>query len=201
MNQQDKNLLLERYVRDREDLLIEKYILMGPSALRDQMGLSENEWRILFDHLVFRLGLLSKTINQNFDFFFDNYVQHGSSHVRDILDVGDQAYDEIWQMSFDFLAIAHQGIIYHVMHHRKRYAETMKVRGQEFVRKVLGIWAVKYDEHWQKILVILLNTASDDIFAEQTFDHGLNTFSALISRDRVHRTIEKSEILRRGLVD
>lgn len=200
MTQQNKNLILERYVRGREDSLIESYILTGPSELKEKIGFEESEWKVIFDHLIFEKNLLSKTINHTLDFFLDNYVKQGMSHVRDILAVDDEKYDAIWTISFDFLAIAHEGLLYHVMHHRDRYANTFKVRGGEFVRKVLGIWDGKYDEHWGKVLDLLLNTTCEDMFNDQNFEHGLRAFSYHMNGKRTHRPVEQSEVLKKGLV-
>src|SRR3990167_6660377 len=53
MNLQDKNMLIERFARGRESLLIERYIKDGPADLSEQLGITPKEWKALFDHLVF----------------------------------------------------------------------------------------------------------------------------------------------------
>lgn len=200
MNQSDKNLLLERHVYGRENSLIESYISIGPSEMKEEIGLSDKEWRSIFDYLVFENNLLHKVINENLEFFLDNYIKYGASHVRDIFDINEDRYDMIWSISFDFIAIAHEGLLYHVMQHRDRYVNTLKVRGSDFVRKVLGIWGEKYDEHWGKVLDLLLNATCEDMCAERNFEHGLQAFSYHMNGHRIHRPLVKSDILKRGLV-
>lgn len=200
MTQQDKHMLIERYVIDRENVLIERFIKDGPTAIRENLGLSEQSFRVIFDSLVFDHNLLYKTVTQASEFFVDAYVKHGMSHVRGILDVDDSKYDKIFEIIYDFLALSHEGVYYHVLEHRDRYMMAFRARGGDFVRKVLGLWKDKYDGQWRKILDLLLHSVCDDIFSRSTFDHGLRAFAHLMNGTRVHRPVEKSERFRPGLV-
>lgn len=197
MNLSDQNMLLERYVRGREAKLIDRYISDGPTALKEEMELSDEEWKVLFDHLVVEHNLLYKTVVQAKDFFFDNYVKHGMAHVRELMDVVDDSYNLPLEIVFDFLAISNDGLYYHVMQNRDRYMIAFKARGGDFVRKVLGIWKEKYEENWARILDLLLHSVCDDIFDETNFDYGLKAFSAMMNVNRVHRPVEKSEMFRK----
>lgn len=193
----DQNLFLERYARGRESSLVDRYISEGPTALREDLGLDEEQWRTLFDYLVFEHNLLYKTVTQASEFFVENYIKHGMAHVREILDVVDDKYNLIFEVVFDFLAISSEGLYYHVLQHRDRYMIAFKARGGDFVRKVLGIWKDKYDEHWAKILDLLLHSVCDDFFAESNFDNGIHFFSSLMNQMRTHRPVEKSEMFRK----
>lgn len=193
----DNNMLIERYVRGREAKLIDRYITDGPTALKEELGLSDDQWRVIFDHLVFEQNLLYKTVVQAKDFFLDNYVNHGMAHVRDIMDIVDDAYNLPLEIVFDFLAISNDGLYYHVLQNRDRYMIAFRARGGDFVRKVLGIWKEKYEENWAKILDLLLHSVCDDIFDERNFDAGLKAFSAIMNASRVHRPVEKSEMFGR----
>ncbi len=187
-------MLVERYVRGREAKLIERYIVDGPTVVREDLGVSEQEWKVIFDHMVFEHNLLYKTVIQAKDFFLENYVKHGMAHVREILNVSDDQYNLAFEVIFDFLAIANDGLYYHVLQNRDRYMIAFKARGGDFVRKVLAIWKPKYEENWAKILDLLLHSVCDDIFDERNFDEGLKAFSLMINSARVHRPVEKSEI-------
>lgn len=200
MTAQDKNMLIESFARGRESSLIDLYIADGPTALREDLGLTEKQWRVIFDYLVFNFSLLSKCVASSSEFFLETYIKHGMAHVRDILDVNDFKYDGVWEMVFDFLAISSEGLHQHFVEHRDRYISTFRVRGGDFVRKVLGIWQDKYDEHWAKILDLLLHGFCDEMFDEQTFEQGLCIFNRMINSTRIHRPLAKSEIFRRGLV-
>ena len=193
-------MLIESRARGREVVLIESYILDGPTVARESMGLNDQQWRVIFDYLVFNHGLLFKVVKNNTEFFVDNYINHGMAHVRDILEVNEEKYDLVWMMIFDFLAISSEGLLQHVMHFRERYTTTMKARGGNFVRKVLGIWNERYDEHWAAVLELLLDGVCEEIFTEQTYEHGLRSFVYLMNGTRVQRVIEKSEKVRRDLI-
>ncbi|MEK7085496.1 MAG: hypothetical protein AAB953_00585 [Patescibacteria group bacterium] len=195
----DQNLLLERYARGKESNLIERYIKDGQTALREEFGLSEEEWTVIFDYLIFDHNLLYKAVMQASDFFVENYVKHGMTHVREILNINDTKYDVIWEVVFDFLAISNEGLYYHVLEHRDRYMIAFKARGGDFVRKVLGIWKEKYEEHWAKILDLLLYSICNEFISDQNFEHGLRAFSYLMNGMRENRPVEKSEIARKFL--
>lgn len=193
----DHNMLIERYVRGHEAKLIDRYITDGPTALKEELGLSDEQWKVIFDHLVFEQNLLYKTVVQAKDFFLDNYVNHGMAHVREIMDVVDDTYNLPLEIVFDFLAISNDGLYYHVLQNRDRYMIAFRARGGDFVRKVLGIWKEKYEENWAKILDLLLHSVCNDIFDERNFDAGLKAFSSMMNVSRVHRPIEKSEMFGR----
>lgn len=200
LHQVDKNLLIERYARNRESKLIEQYISEGPSQIQDELGLDDQEWQVIFDYLVFDHNLLCKCVTQSKDFFLDLYIKHGMAHIRDILDVNDDKYNAMLEVVFDFLAIASEGLYYHLLEHRERYTMAFRVRGGDFIRKILGIWKEKYEEHWAKVLEFLLKTVCEDIFNETNFEHGLKGFASLINIQRQHRPVAKSEIVSKGLL-
>lgn len=193
-------MLIERYGRGRESVLIESYIVDGPTMVAENLGLNNEQWLVVFDYLVFNHGLLFKVVKNNSEFFLDNYIKHGMAHVRDILGVNEDRYDLAWAMIFDFLAISCEGLPQHVVHHRERYMSTFRSRGGDFVRKVLGVWNERYYEHWSAVLELLLNGVCEEMFTEQTYDHGMRSFVYLMNGTRVHRVIDKSEKARRGLI-
>lgn len=195
MNIQDENLALERYAFGKEKELIEMYISMGPAEIKKSIGISDDEWRVIFDHLIFEKNLLYKTVIASADFFGQEYVKNGMTRVREILEVEDAKYDQMATMVFDFVAIANDGLYFHILEHRDRYMNVMRQRGGDFVRKVLGIWGPKYEENWATVLDFLLKGVCDDIFTEQTFDHGLRAFSRIMNCNRQQRPIYKSGII------
>lgn len=196
MTLSDQNMLIERYVRGREAKLIDRYIADGPTSLKEKMELSDEQWKVIFDHLVFEQNLLYKTVVQAKDFFLDNYIKHGMAHVREIMNAVDDSYNLPLEIVFDFLAIANDGLYYHVLQNRDRYMIAFRARGGDFVRKVLGIWKEKYEENWARILDLLLHSVCDDIFDERNFDEGLKAFSLMMNSTRLHRPVEKSEMFR-----
>lgn len=195
MNSVSKQLVLARYVAGNEDSLIERYIVDGPSKLREDLGLKVAEWLVVFDYLVFEKNLLYKCITNNMDFFVDIYVKFGAAHVKEVLEIVDDKYSVVWEMLFDFIAISNDSLYFHVMEHRDKYVTALKARGSEFVRKVLGIWKPKYEDNWAKVLDFLLNAVCDAIFSEQTFEHGLRAFSLIMNGTREHRPIYKHGLI------
>lgn len=195
MNSKDKQLVLERYVKGKEGDLIDKYILNGPTALKEIMKLDEEEWLVVFDYLVFEKNLLYKCVVASCDFFIEKYIKHGVAHVRDVLGVLDEKYDLAWEPLFDFIAVSNDGLYYHVLEHRDRYLSALRARGADFVRKVLCVSGSKFEENWSKVLDFLLHSVCDDIFSKQTFDHSLKAFSLIANRTRPHRPICKSGLI------
>jgi hypothetical protein len=200
MTEIEKNMLIQRYVVGRENALIEKYILDGPTALREDIGLDESQWISIFDYLVFNTNMLSVCVKNSAEFFQEQYVKHGTSHLREILNIVEDKYNGVWEMIFDFIGIANEGLYHHVLEHRDRYIVAFRARGGDFIRKVLGIWKDKYEENWAKILDLLLHGVCDGLFSENTYEHGLRKFTQIVNGMRVHRPVEKSEILKQGLV-
>ena len=195
MNITDKNMLIERYVVGRESALIKQFIADGPTKMRVGLGLDDAQWLVIFDHLVFQHNLPFKVIIKNIDFFSDLYVKHGLANVREVLDVVDEKYDVMVELVFDFLAIAHGGLIYHVVEHRDKYVEAMWEHGGDFVRNVLYISADKYEESWAKVLDILLHATCEDICDKYAFENALRAFSGMANSMREHRRIGEGGIL------
>lgn len=195
MNYIDKNMVLERYVVSRESDLISMYIADGPTEMREKLALNDAEWLIIFDHLVFQHNLLFKALIKNVDFFKDLYIKHGMAHIREIMDVLDEKYDPMVTLLFDFIAVAHGGLAFHVMEHRDRYVEALWDHGGDFVRNVLYLADEKYEESWAKVLDILLHATCEDICDKYAFDNALKAFSSMANSMREHRIIDDSGIL------
>lgn len=189
MTQSEKNMVIESFVNGRESALIEQYIDLGPEAMKKEMGLSEDVFKVMFDHLVFAHNLLYKTVMANTEFFLESYVNFGMTHVREILNVLDDKYDKIFEVVFDYLVISFEGLKHHVVNHRSRYMAAMKEHGSDFVRKVLGVWDSKYDENWREVLELLLNGVCEDIFDERNAEANIKAFSLLMNQKREHRRI------------
>jgi len=195
MNFDQKQSVLNRLVKRKEVSLIEKYIVDGPTEVKEALGANDEEWGVVFDYLVFEENLLYKTVTTNIDFFLDIYVKYGSAHVREVLDISHQKYDIIWDILFDYVAISHEGLYFHVMEHRDKYMTAMKARGGDFVRKVLGVWKPKYEDSWAKVLDFLLHAVCDAIFSEQTFENSIKAFSMIMNGVREHRPVYKHGLL------
>lgn len=182
-------MLLESFARGRESVLTEKYLADGPTAVREQLGLDEAQWQVVFDYLVFQHGLLLKVVSRNAEFFVENYVKNGLAHVREILDIEDEKYDLAFEAVFDFLAISKEGLRFHVLHYRERYMAVFHERGAEFLRKVLYIWNEKYEESWAEVLELLLNGVCERMFEEKNAENSLRAFSCLMNGRRISRKL------------
>ncbi len=200
MSEVEKNMLIQRYVVGRETNLVNQYIADGPGVMMESLGLTEDQWQVLFDYLVFNEDLLFKCVKQASSFFEDQYIKYGSGHVREILNILEDRYDKVWEYIFDYLAVAKESVYFHVLHNRDRYIVAFKSRGGDFVRRVLGLWKDKYEENWLKILDLLLHGVCDGMFSEQSFEHGLMGFNKIVNSMREHRPVEKSEIGSLGMI-
>ena len=200
MSQEEKNLLIERYVRSREKNLINSYIADGPTELRNRLGLNEQQWEIVFDYLVFNFDLLIKCINGNGDFFLNTYVKYGMDHVRDLLNISSDKYDHISQKLFHIIAIEQDGLYYHVLENRTKYHCVFRSRGSEFLRTKLLINTGVHDDYWRKILSLFLSDYCNDLLTEKKLEQSLYAFTQVMNGLRVHRPIEKSEIIMKSQV-
>jgi len=195
MNYVEKNMLLERYVHGKVADLIAAYISVGPSKMQSDMDLDDDQWLVVFDCLVFEHNLPFKVVMKNVDFFLDLYIKNSLAHVRDVLDILDEKYDVMSSLVFDFLAIAHGGLEYHVMQHRDKYVSAMWEHDADFVKKVLYISSAKYEESWAKVLDILLNATCEDVNDKYAFEHAVKAFSSMANSMREHRKINEEGIL------
>ncbi len=198
MSQEDKNLLIERYAKSREKALIKSYIKDGPTDLREKLGLTESQWEILFDYLIFNHDLLNQCVRVNRDFFIDGYVRYGMNHVRDILNISSSKYDKYISEIFDYLAIENDALYYHVLQNRDKYLVSFRARGGDFLRTKLLINDLRYNDYWEKILSLFLNDYCDSLLSEKMFEGSLCAFTQMMNVLREHRPVEKSEILRKN---
>ena len=200
MAHKSEKTLIESVVKGNETSLINSYIEKGPNALMEELGLSTEEWGIVFDHLIFNHNLLYKIVVHNTDFFLATYIEEGFSHVRKTLAVEEQKYDLACKLIFDFIAISNGGLRLHIIEHKDKYMDALKEHGGDFVRKVLYIWDKKYEKYWEEILDTLLSDFCFNIFTAQTLDKGISLFTGLINMKRKHRLPVPSKLFKRGLV-
>ncbi len=200
MSQEDKNLLIESYAKSREKALIKSYINDGPTELRENLGLTEKQWSVLFEYLVFNHDLLRKCVKGNGEFFVDSYIKHGMDYVRDLLSISDKKYDQYALELFDYLAIENDGLYYHALQNREKYLVAFRARGGDFLRTKLLISNARYDDFWEKILNLFLHDYCDSLVSERMFEDSLSAFTQMMNALREHRPVEKSEILRKNQV-
>ncbi len=200
MNQYAKNILLESLVEGRENLFIKTYMEHGPTELMQKFNINKEEWEVIFDYLVFNYGLLYKIVINNLDFFTESYIENGFSHIRELLQVEKTKYDKICPPIFDLLAISNGGLRYHIIEHRDKYIEALRLHGGDFVRKVLYLWDKKYDKHWSEILDSLLSKFCCNYFDNQNFEKGLKLFSRMMTAHRKHRMPIRTELSKKGWV-
>ena len=191
MNIKAKKQLVDLYAKGKEDQLIEVYIVAGPTELMKTLGLKRGEWNIIFDYLIFEHDLLYKCVAQNVDFFVDLYVKYGMKHIREVLEIENNKYNLVAEDLFKLVAIRNEGLYLSVLQNRSKYSLALKARGVDFLRRILGISAEKYNVAWEKVLNILLNAVCDGIFTQRTLDHGLAHFAMMMNEMREHRVISR----------
>lgn len=192
LNRIDKNLVLERYAKGKEEALIERYILDGPAQIKDDLGLTDEQWEAIFEYLVFGFDLLTKTVKASPEFFTETYVKYGILHLREVLDVGDRKFDEVWEKLFDLVAVENRALLYHVIEHREEYYQALMTRGSDYLKKILQVSAEKYEELWLKVLDLMLSNFCAQKFTEMDFDHGLRVFTDMMNKARTHRPLVKN---------
>ena len=192
LNRIDKNLILERYAKGKEEALVERYILDGPAQIKDDLGLTDEQWEAVFEHLVFGFDLLGKIVKASPEFFIETYVKYGILHLREVLEVGDRKFDEAWEKLFDLVAVENKALLYHVIEHREEYYQALVTKGADYLKKILQISAEKYEELWLKVLDMMLSNFCAQKFTEMDFDHGLRVFTDMMNKARVHRPLVKN---------
>jgi len=195
MNNLQKVQVLEAYAKGNEDILINKFIQDGPSQIKLEFNLKDDEWLIVFDYLVFEHNLLYKTVLKNSDFFVDIYIKYGISHVREVLDIADKKYDLVFEVVFDYIIGACDALCLHVLENRDECFNILEKNGGEFLRNHLGISKGKYDSLWEKVLNVLLNVYCENANSEQNFNSGLKAFALLMNETRIHRPINEWGLL------
>jgi hypothetical protein len=200
MDHKTEKTFIESVVKGNETSLINSYIEKGPAALIQELSVSQQEWDVVFDYLVFNHNLLYKVVVNNTDFFLEGYIENGFAHTRKILNVEAEKYDMVCKLIFDFIAISNGGLRLHVIEHKDKYMDALKEHGGDFVRKVLYIWDKKYEKYWEEILDSLLSDFCFNIFTEQTLEKGISLFTGLVNMKRQHRLPVPSKLFKRGLV-
>lgn len=179
--------LINNLVQGREEELIELFLVQGPAGVSDFLELNKEQWEVVFKYFVQEWDLLLLCVQNNCSFFLENYVEHGFSRVRKILNVSKNSFDDSLGDVFHLLAIENGGIYRHVLNHRERYADVVRKRGGDFVRKILGLWDEQYNEHWEQVLDLLLHSFCENMIMESGLDYGLHSFSNLLNSMREHK--------------
>ena len=121
-------------------------------------------------------------------------------HVRDLLNICSGKYDHISQKLFHIIAVEQDGLYYHVLENRTKYQLVFRSRGSDYLRTKLLISSSDYDHYWEKILNLFLSDYCYDLLTEKKLEQSLYAFTQVMNSLRVHRPIEKSEILRKSQV-
>ncbi len=173
--------------KGEEDYMVALFLQGGPEALREHYQFSEVDLVAVFDYLVFEYDLLLRCVEANEDFFLNLYIEQGLTRVRDVLGVLDDKYNDFFEEVFDYLAIEKKGIYQHVLNFQGRYAEAVKKHGSDFVKKILRIDSEKYHDQWAEVLELLLSIVCKNMIEESQLDRGLEKFTEMFNRQRLHR--------------
>ncbi len=121
------NLVIACHALGRESALVRSFMELGPDGLRKNLDVSLEDFKVIFDYLVFNCDLLKVCMYGNLAFLRQKYMKHGVNHVREMLGVLDEEYDEIWRDAYEVLSkgIAGAGLegfflVYNAMRTQRR---------------------------------------------------------------------------------
>lgn len=175
-----------------EDKLIHFYMLKGPSALRDKLGLNNDDklWKVVFDYLVFEKEAVKFCTRKFPDYTYSLFCEKGPEFVRKGFLIEDKEYDDAWEYVLDYVGIS-KGALYEFVNNNKNYFKELIYNGRASqIREELGLTRKKYDKAWEEILDILLECVSFDNMNISMFEHGLKLFSNLYNVGRTHRSLK-----------
>lgn len=90
------------YVNGKEKELANVFLEKGFDALRREAGgPTDAEFEVIFDNFVVYSGLLLVLVVKNMDFFVSLLADNGGDKIRDILQIGDKKYDDVWKVILD----------------------------------------------------------------------------------------------------
>lgn len=92
------------YVNGKEKELSHVFLNEGFNSLKEKLDVQkEEEWAIIKDNFIVYSGLLVVLVVKNMSFFVDLLLSFGSSRVREILQIKEAKYDEVFAVIMDVL--------------------------------------------------------------------------------------------------
>ena len=175
-----------------EDKLMNFYLLNGPLALMDKLGLKEDEkmWKVVFDYLVYEKEAIKFCTRKYPEYTYSLFCEKGPNFLRQGFLIESKEYNDAWEYVLDYIGIS-KGALYEYVNNNKNYFKELIYNGKATkIREELGLVRNKYDKVWEEILDLLLECVSFENMNISMFEHGLKLFSNLYNVGRSHRSLK-----------
>jgi len=181
---------LKDTLKTREESLMELFIQQGPEALKQQLGISnEQDWKLVFDRLVFSKDVIKKCVVNFMPFFKKMVIDHGPVVLRTILSIEENCYDKVYEQVFDLVGVSDGAIYDYVYAHGDYLSARVRNGDAAALRAELGINKSKYDQLWAELLGILHARVCETINLQSNLERELDAFSKIMSVAREQRSL------------
>lgn len=186
--------LLKRAIENREQVVVEGFVQLGPDELRKALEVEEGErWQEVFDYLVLHTGVIKHCVRKYMDFFYDFMVDRGPMVLRWAFEIEDSKYDHVFQEIFDLVAIGKGALYEHIEKNKHVYVMMVREGKADHLRAELGLAHKRYGHVWAEIVESLLEAVSHEFYDEKAVDQGIQLFDALMNSLRQHRSLRSNE--------
>ncbi len=181
---------LDYFLHKKADKLIRIFIESGPDALKETLGISDDEqWTYIFDYLIFSKDVIRKCVERFKPFFIASVREKGPMILRYIFRIEEAKYDAVFQTLQDAIGIEEGALYDFIFIHRRVLARLIMKGDAHFLRQELGLLDRKYEEMWQQTLSILQEAVCTHVYDASLVERGLQTFDMIMNTNRIHRSL------------
>lgn len=166
--------LINYFVDGQEDACLEVFLSEGPSGLRGYIGVSahrDDVWRSIYDYFLFEKQFFLTAVTKFQDFLTDVMTVYGPHRVREIFQIQDSKYDELFESAFCYPAVLRKGIFLYVRRNIDRLISDLSIKGAYTVREELHLTGEAYDGIWQEVLDVFLERVGTQKIHERRREH------------------------------
>lgn len=186
--------ILKKAVQNREAVVVEGFVQLGPDELRKALEIEDGErWQEAFDYMVLNQGVMKHCVRKYMDFFHGFMVDRGPLAIRTAFNIEDAKYDSVFEEIFDLVAIGKGALYDHVQKNMHVYVMTVRDGKADNLRVELGLGAKRYQKVWEELLGQFMNAVCDDLYDQRQVEQGIFLFDALMNSLREHRSLRSNE--------
>ncbi|MCA9374184.1 hypothetical protein KC725_03425 [Candidatus Peregrinibacteria bacterium] len=186
--------ILKKAVQNREAVVVEGFVQLGPDELRKALEIEDGErWQEVFDYMVLHKGVIKHCVRKYMDFFYDFMVDRGPLAIRSAFEIEDAKYDAVFEEIFDLVAIGKGALYDHVKKNMHVYVMSVRDGNANSLREELGLAGKRYQRVWEELLDQFMNAVCDSFYSERDVEQGMFLFDALMNSLREHRSLRSNE--------
>jgi len=186
---------IRKLINKYEKKFLEMFIEYGPVEMKEKLELSEQDWNTVFNYLVFEKNAVKACVMENADFIHDIFKNNGPQFVRELFEIEDNKYDEIWEYIMDYIGVSRGAMFEFVTNNSIHFRELIENGNPSKIRELLLIDNEKYIRVWENILDILLQSVCTKQYTYSMYEQGLRMFTDMYNIGRNHRSLNKYNTL------